>query len=230
MDANSLEKGNPYVLFYNDILLVFEDVIQSYGKITDYQGRTINYAIKDYYSFSTNKEKVSVLKWIVSQPQFLEMKRFTEDEYKIYALNEGEYDEILKSGEMPNNLQIAQKFIKNKFDVFLLSNPSNTKSADFILHQKEKLFYVEGKTSSGGGALATRLNDGAKQSDRIAINLQRQMNTKDVFKEIVDAFHKNENIKVLYLFKKTRLIQLDRFIVESKDFECKFFKIWNQRK
>ena len=52
----------------------------------------------------------------------------------------------------------------------LLANPHITKSADFIVRQKNKLFYVEGKNSSGGSALSVRLSEGARQSEIIAVN------------------------------------------------------------
>ena len=58
------------------------------------------------YTFSTNREKVAVLKWIVAQPEFTELLRFSTAENKIYTLYTNQYDEILKTGEIPNNLQI----------------------------------------------------------------------------------------------------------------------------
>ena len=35
-----------------------------------YVGTSINRAIKDYYACPTNREKVSVLQWIVENPEF----------------------------------------------------------------------------------------------------------------------------------------------------------------
>ena len=98
-----------------------------------YAGTSINKAIKDYYACPTNKEKVSVLQWIVENPEFQVLKRYSTAENAVYGLNISQYDDILLSGEMPKNLVIAQKLVANKFDVFLLSNPTSTKSADFVL-------------------------------------------------------------------------------------------------
>ncbi len=211
------------------IILLINEPIPEYG-VPEYKGTSINVAIKDYYSFTTNREKVAVLKWITAQPQFTEMKRFTEGENKIFTLNESEYDDILKTGETPKNLQIALKFVKNKFDVFLLSNPSNTKSADFIIRQKGKLFYVEGKTSSGGSALITRLFDGAKQSDRIAINLMKINSIKSIAASFKKAFEKNPYLKEIYLFKNSHLIVVDCYLAKSRNFNTKLYKLLSQRK
>ncbi|MBR4690800.1 MAG: hypothetical protein IKO90_10120 [Bacteroidales bacterium] len=153
----------------NVTVLVCEPAAE-YGKTIAYQGTTITNALKDYYSFTTNREKVDVLKWIVSQPNFTELKRLSLAENKIFTLYTNQYDEILKTGETPNNLQIAQKFVSNGYDVFLLSNPKATKSADFIIRKRICLYYVEGKTSSGGSSLVHRFENGAEQADKIAIN------------------------------------------------------------
>ena len=139
----------------NIIVLVCEPAAE-YEKPLAYQGTTIVSALKDYYTFSTNREKVEVLKWIAAQPEFTELQRFSTAENKIYTLYTNQYDEILKTGETPNNLQIAQKFIANGYDVFLLSNPKATKSADFIIRRRNCLYYVEGKTSTGGLLVVVR--------------------------------------------------------------------------
>ena len=41
------------------------------------------------------------------------MQRFSTTENKVFALYKDQYDEILQTGETPNNLQIAQKFVAN---------------------------------------------------------------------------------------------------------------------
>ena len=201
-----------------------------YRKTIVYQGTTIAKALQDYYTFTTNQEKVSVLKWIVAQPEFTELQRFSTAENKIYTLYTNQYDEILKTGETPNNLQIAQKFVVNGYDVFLLANPHNTKSADFIIRQKNKLFYVEGKTSSGGSALSARLNEGAKQANRIAINFSIIPRFHDLYHQTRKAFEKNESLTNLYIFKGSILVEINRDIVLSSQYDKLLSTSWNKRK
>ena len=224
------EKATPYPLWTEDICAVVCEPTADYGKSIVYQGTTITNALKDYYTFSTNREKVAILKWIVAQPDFTELQRFSTAENKIYTLYTNQYDEILKTGETPNNLQIAQKFVANGYDVFLLSNPKATKSADFIIKQKNKVFYVEGKTSSGGSALSVRLSEGAKQADRIVVNFYTYPSLKDLIAEVLLAFERNSNLKQLILFKGSRLISVERDLFESTYFEKQFKMIWNVRK
>ena len=213
----------------NVIVLVCEPSAE-YGKPIVYQGTTIANALKDYYLFTTNREKVEVLKWIVVQPDFSEMQRFSTTENKVFTLYKSQYDEILQTGETPNNLQIAQKFVANGYDVFLLSNPKGTKSADFIIRKRNCLYYVEGKTSSGGSALSVRLNDGAKQADRIVVNFIGKINVNILTLELVNTFVQNTNLKYTYLFKRTRLIVVTRDMALSKKFDDHFYKLWGMCK
>ena len=220
----------PYPERTEDVIVLVCEPATEYGKPIVYQGTTITNALKDYYSFATNREKVDVLKWIVVQSNFTELKRLSTTENKIFTLYTNQYDEILKTGETPNNLQIAQKFVSNGYDVFLLSNPNATKSADFIIRQKNRVFYVEGKTSSGGSALSGRLSEGAKQADRIAINLTNYSKLKRLAENIKTTFIQNPSLRELLIFKGSVLIQIDRYLITSKDYSKILFKEFNRKK
>ncbi len=213
----------------NVIVLVCEPAAE-YEKPLAYQGTTITNALKDYYRFSTNREKVEVLKWIVAQSEFTELQRFSTAENKIYTLYTNQYDEILKTGETPNNLQMAQKFVTNGYDVFLLSNPKATKSADFIIQKRNCLYYVEGKTSTGGSALSSRLDSGAKQADRIVVNFMGNAGINRISYYIKTTFEHNENLRCIYMFKGTRLIFIKRNDALMKKFFKTFSHLWSFHK
>ena len=220
----------PYPERTEDVIVLVCEPATEYEKPIVYQGTTITNALKDYYLFTTNREKVDVLKWIVAQPKFTELKRLSMIENKIYTLYTNQYDEILKTGETPNNLQIAQKFVSNGYDVFLLSNPNATKSADFIIRKRNCLYYVEGKTSSGGSALSSRLDSGAKQADRIVVNFIGNVGINRVSYYIKTTFEHNENLRCIYMFKGTRLIFIKRNDALMKKFPKTFSHLWNVHK
>ena len=194
------KEPTPYPERTEDVIVLVCEPVAEYEKPIVYQGTTITNALKDYYSFITNHEKVDVLKWIVAQTIFSEMQRFSTTENKVFALYKDQYDEIQQTGETPNNLQIAQKFVMNGYDVFLLSNPKATKSADFIIRRRNCLYYVEGKTSTGGSALSVRLSEGAKQANRIAINFSIIPQFHDLYHQTRKAFENNEFLTNLYIF------------------------------
>ncbi len=220
------KEPTPYPERTENVIILVCELAAEYEKPIAYQGTTITNALKDYYSFTTNHEKVEVLKWIVAQPEFTELQRFSTAENKIYTLYTNQYDEILKTGETPNNLQMAQKFVTNGYDVFLLSNPKATKSADFIIRRRNCLYYVEGKTSTGGSALTMRLSDGAKQADRIAINFIGNPQINILSAEITNVFIQKVGLHSIYLFKKSRLIVVTRDMALSKKFSDVFYNLW----
>ena len=131
---------------------------------------------------------------------------------------------------MPKNLAIAQKLVANKFDVFLLTNPTSTKSADFVLRKRNCLYYVEGKTSSGGSALSTRMEEGNKQAERIVINFVSNPSLHNISALTKTSFYKYAHLKELFLLKGSRLIDIERDFAESVNFEARFAKLWGQRK
>ena len=57
------ETATPYKLRTEYICDVVCESTADYGKPIAYQGTTIANALKDYYTFSTNREKVDVLKF-----------------------------------------------------------------------------------------------------------------------------------------------------------------------
>ena len=213
----------------NNIVLVCEPATE-YGKPIVYQGTTITNALKDYYSFTTNREKVDVLKWIVAQPAFTELKRLSLAENKIFTLYTDQFDEILKTGETPNNLQIAQKFVVNGFDVFLLPNPTHSTSADFIVRKKSCLYYVEAKTLNGKNSLDNRLDKGSHQADLIAVDIIGTDNVRYIATKVKNAFICNENIKGLFLFKGSRMLTINRKVAISQKFFKDFLRDWNKQK
>ena len=220
----------PYPERTEDVILLVCEPTAEYGKPIVYQGTTITNALKDYYSFSTNREKVDVLKWIVAQSDFAEMQRFSTTENKIFTLYENQYDEILKIGEIPNNLQIAQKFVANGYDVFLLPNPMHSTSADFIVRKKSFLFYVEAKTLNGKNSLDHRLHKGSKQSEHIAVNIIGTHDVDYIARTIKSAFERNCELKNVIIFKGSRLIKTTAVDVQKNDYPKFFRRIWIQNK
>jgi len=197
---------------------------------SSYVGTSINRAIKDYYACPTNKEKVSVLQWIVENPEFQVLKRYSTTENSVYGLNISQYDDILLSGEMPKNLAIAQKLVVNKFDVFLLTNPTSTTSADFVLRQNNKLYYVEGKTLDGKNSLDHLIEKGSEQANRVVIDIVGTTSTNYIKTIIEKGFERYSVLQELFLLKGSRLIRINRQMSQTKTFMESFKKVWNKNK
>ena len=214
------------------VQIIVAEPIGEYKPIekSPYVGTSINRAIKDYYAYPTNREKISVLQWIVENPEFQVLKRYSTAENSVFGLNISQYDDILLSGEMPKNLAIAQKLVVNKFDVFLLTNPTSTKSADFVLRQNNKLYYVEGKTLDGKNSLDHLIEKGSEQSNRLVIDIIGTTNTNYIMKEIKNAFVCYPLLQDIFLLKGSRLIQISKKMFWAKTFLKTFKIVWNKNK
>ena len=224
------ETATPYPLRTEIECSLVSEPVHKYRKTIVYQGTTINKAIADYYTCNTNKDRIAILQWIVERTEFQELQRFSTNENAVYGLNIRQYDDILLSGEMPNNVAIAQKLVMNKYDVFLLSNPNSTKSADFILRKRNCLYYVEGKTSTGGSALVHQLEKGAKQANRIVIDFIALPKTRDITQLIQSTFNNHINLVEIMLFKGKSLISIKRKDYTAKDFAKRFKQLWYKTK
>lgn len=125
---------------------------------------------------------------------------------------------------------MAKKMADNGYDCYLLSNPNNTKSADFIFAKGGKVYYTEGKLVTGKGTLDRNLHDGTSQSDRFLIDIINIRDANYISSQLKIAFQENNNLKEVMILKKGRLISVKADDVANKNFSSKFKKIWEQRK
>ncbi|MCQ2074438.1 MAG: hypothetical protein MJY77_04495 [Bacteroidaceae bacterium] len=70
-----------------------------------------------------------ILKAILDNVPFVELKRFARNGSRLFAMCEGEYD-LPSSDEFPGNLGLARKLMANGYDVYMLGNPNGVKSAE----------------------------------------------------------------------------------------------------
>ena len=65
---------------------------------------------------------------------------------------------------------------------------------------------------------------------RIAINLTGAPKIKQLAENIKTAFFENPELRIIFFFKGTFLIEIDRYLVYSKDFSTKMFKEFSRKK
>lgn len=132
--------------------------------------------------------------------------------------------------ELSKNIQMAKKMADNGYDVYMLSNPRSGKSADFIFVKNGKVYYTEGKLSTGKNSLGHNLTKGTSQSERILIDVTGTDDTRYLTSQLVKAFEGNINLREVKLLKNNREISVLRQDISKDDFPKKFKKVWEQRK
>ena len=103
-------------------------------------------------------------------------------------------------------------------------------SADFILRKKSKLYYAEGKTLNGKNSLDNRLKKGARQAERVLVDVIGTNDTNYLSATLKAAFEQQTLLNEVVLLKGGRLIKVSRQDATSKKFAERFRKIWNKQK
>lgn len=183
--------------------------------------------IKRYYEAGTNAEKVELLKQMVSDRNFKRLDYHSTKDNSIFGMGMLMFDKRLKEGEMPANLALAKKFVAKGYDVYMLPNPKNTRSADYIFRKDNKLYYTEGKFLTGKNSLDHKFYK--EQSERISIDVMSSISANYISSIIKTAFV-NGNLKEVFLFKGSRMISIHRKAATSKSFEKAIQKEWNKNK
>lgn len=206
--------------------LLQEPALNKYGSVAK---NGLSAALKEYYAATTNAEKVLILKGILDNIPFVELKRFSRGGCRLFAMCRSEND-LPSSDEFPGNLSLARKLMANGYDVYMLGNPNVIKSADFIATRKNMIYYLEGKTFSGTNTLDHLLSKAANQADKVVVDIVAQTGVTYLSSIIRLSFEKNTNLKEMILFKGSRMIITTRQQAEEKQFEQKFKKIWVKTK
>lgn len=182
----------------------------------------------DITKSASNKEKVSLLKSYIEDKgnHFAKINRYSSKDGTIFSQYADQYDKVFKTGEMPKNLDMARKLVKQGYDVYLMPNPSESNSFDFIIKKQGKIYDMEGKAFNGTSSLGHSLDKGAKQSSRVLVDVIGNKNTNYITSTVKKAFEENTQLGEIWLLKGSRLIKVGRQLYNSKAFEYKFKKLW----
>lgn len=186
-------------------------------------------ALKEYYAAATNSEKVLILKSILDNIQFVELKRFSRSGCRLFAMCQSEND-LPSSDEFPGNLSLARKLMANGYDVYMLGNPNGIRSADFIATKKNMVYYLEGKTMNGKGSLNELLAKAASQAENIVVDIIGSEDAAYIAREIKSVFEHYIQLRSVGVFKGSRLIITTRRHLASSRFEREFIKLWIGKK
>lgn len=178
----------------------------------------------------TYREKVALDIDIVKKGKFVKSGYHSTAKGSIFATEELPKKIDKTNLELSKNIQMAKKMANNGYDVYLLSNPHSIKSADFIFAKGGKVYYTEGKLSTGKNSLDHNLAKGSKQSERILIDLTGTNDTNYISAQLEEAFENNSALKEVMLLKGGRLVSVTNRTMERKDFKQYFRKKWEQKK
>ena len=145
-----------------------------------------------------------------------------QGETSIYSVG-GDYD-----GDYEALLEVARKAVEHGNTVYLLPNPRNCRTADFIFEKKGTYMMYDLKTVYGRGSVGTQLLDSIGQSNRILLNIKSDYNARLLAADIRAYFEANRQAVEVLLFKGKKVISVNRYATQSPMFYRQFRKKYEQ--
>ena len=141
---------------------------------------------------------------------------------------EGELDIYSVGGECGddygNLLNAARKAVAHGYKVYILPNPRETKTPDFIFERKGTFRPYELKTIIGRDSVSNQLYDSIGQSNRVLIHLTVNYKARLLALSIKHYFEQNKDALEVLIFKGRKVISVSRELSESKLFYGLFMK------
>ena len=161
---------------------------------------------------------VSLLKEITSHNEFKPL--------------DGENDIFISGGEKAedyaNLLSAARKAVGYGYRVFILPNPKNIRTADFIFERKGVYRLYDLKTIQGKASAGSRMKESIGQTNRVLLNISTDYNARLLASDIKTYFENNSYAIEVLIFKGNKVISVKRGLVVNKTFNRIFRKLYEK--
>ena len=205
---------------------VIEDHIIEYEPFEE-DGSLLIVAESSWRGFATELQElhslkgaqfINQLKLIVFEGEFHPVKG---EDHIFSAISE-------QSEDFDNLINAARKAVAHGYSVYILPNPRNCRTADFIFRKKNLYTMYDLKTVSGMGSVGTQLLDSIGQSNRILLNISSDYNARLLAADIKSYFEFNRNAVEVLIFKGKKMVSVNRYTVQSPMFHRQFRKIYEK--
>ena len=179
---------------------IFEDYDDSAWLVEESLWRGITVELKELH-YLKGASFIKKLKQIVYYGEFHPV----EGEMDIYSTG-GE-----QSPDYENLLNAARKAVEHGYRVFILPNPKDTRTPDFIFEQKGNCKVYDLKTISGKASVSNRLFESIGQSNRVLLNMTVDYNARLLASDIKSYFETNQDAVEVLIFKGKKMLSISRF-------------------
>ena len=133
-----------------------------------------------------------------------------------------------KSDDYQNLLIAARKAVELGYTVYLLPNPRNIRTADFILEKKGTYRMYDLKTVFGKASVGQNLIDSIGQCNRILLNMTTEYSTRSLAFDIKKFFEINDKAIEVLIFKGRKHISVNRAMVFNGSFLFNFRRFYER--
>lgn len=158
------------------------------------------------------------------------LRKITNDaSFKPYINSKGKVERgIFRTADandpdLENLLISGRKLVAKGYNVFILPNPTKTKSGDFILTRKSFIADFDLKTISGKNSIGDRLEGSVGQTNRVLLRFEQSQNFRQVAIDIQNYFEYNKDAVEVWILKGEEIVRINKHDAESKKFMQIFF-------
>ena len=159
-------------------------------------------------------EFVGQLKLISSSKEFHALP----SDSNIYIVG-GEND-----ADFQNLLSAARKAVEHGYKVYILPNPHDFKTADFIFERRNVFKLFDLKTISGKSIAGSRLIESIGQSNRVLLNMTSNYSPAALARSIKMYFESSNDALEVLVFKGKKMISVTRDLTLSPEYYNIFMK------
>ena len=145
-----------------------------------------------------------------------------EGETDIYTVGVG------KNDDLDNLVAAARKAVEFGYRVYLLPNPREIRTADFIFEKRGVYRLYDLKTVFGRSSVGTNLLDSIGQCNRILLNVQVDYSTRLLTSDIKRYFESNKDAIEVLIFKGRKRISVNRRLTLNPVFYSVFKKMYEK--
>ena len=127
-----------------------------------------------------------------------------------------------------NLLNAARKAVTHGYKVFILPNPSGTRTPDFIFERKGTYRPYDLKTISGKASASNRLEESIDQSNRVLLNIVTDYSPSSLARSIKHYFEYNNDAIEVLVYKGGKSISVSREMSQSRSFYSLFMKKYSK--
>ena len=161
---------------------------------------------------------IKQLKVIVSRKEFHPLS----NDPNILTVG-GEHDD-----DYQKLLDAARKAVNFGYKVYILPNPHDFRTADFIFERKGNFTMYDLKTVFGKGSVETQLVDSFGQTNRVLLNMATDYNARLLASDIKMYFESNRYAVEVLIFKGNKMITVKRGLVVNPEFNRIFRKMYEK--
>lgn len=133
-----------------------------------------------------------------------------------------------ESDDFKNLLNAAHKLVSHNYTVYILPNPKDFRTPDFILKRKGIFRIYDLKTIQGKASAKNRLIESIGQTNRVILNMRCKYEAVLLAADIVLYFQRNLLAMEVVVLKGNKMVPIKRKEALGKNFVSHFRKAYEK--